>query len=68
MVKEWGAQIPDAEIDAEFDAIDADDGGKILFDEFARWALGKALDLTEDDQEAGEGQEAAEHEFRPSKS
>ena len=59
MVKGWGVELKDDEIEAEFAKIDVDGGGKILFDEFARWALEKALDLPEDDQEAGEGQEAA---------
>ena len=33
----------------EFRSIDADGGGLILFEEFARWALSKQLDLPEDD-------------------
>lgn len=61
MVKGWGVEIKAEELDAEFAAIDADGGGQILFLEFAKWALVKALDLPEDDQAAGEGQEAADH-------
>ncbi len=46
-IEAWGLQVDDAE--AEFKAIDTNDGGKILFDEFASWALAKKLDLEEDD-------------------
>jgi hypothetical protein len=61
MVKSWGVELDPASFDEEFGRIDVDGGGKILFDEFAMWALEKALDLPEDDQAQGEGQEAAEH-------
>ena len=61
MVKSWGVELDPSKFEDEFKVIDVDGGGKILFDEFARWALEKALDLPEDDQAQGEGQEAAEH-------
>merc|ERR1711871_1927949 len=59
LLARWGVEIAPDRVVAEFDAIDADDGGKILFDEFAKWALLKALDLEEDDD--FDGAEAAEH-------
>ena len=43
----WGVKITDA--DATFAEIDTNGGGVILFDEFAHWALEKALDLEDDD-------------------
>ena len=47
-------------LDAEFAAIDTDGGGKILFDEFSKWAILKALDLPEDD-DFDDGGETAKH-------
>ena len=41
----WGIDVPEAEIEAEFAAIDTNGGGIILFDEFSDWALKKQLDL-----------------------
>ena len=43
----WGLKIDDYE--AEFAAIDSNGGGRLLFDEFADWALKKQLDLEDDD-------------------
>ena len=43
----WGVTVVDA--DAEFDSIDANGGGIVLFDEFCTWALVKGLDVEEDD-------------------
>ena len=34
--------------EAEFDAIDVNGGGEILFDEFVDWALSKELDIEDD--------------------
>ena len=58
MVKGWGVEVGDP--DAEFAAIDIDGGGKILFDEFAKWGILKALDLPEDD-DFDDGGETAKH-------
>ena len=41
MVSTWGVKLPSegfASLDDEFAAIDIDDGGKILFDEFSKCA------------------------------
>ena len=46
-IAEWGVVVADA--GAEFDSIDTNGGGSILFDEFCAWALAKELDLVEDD-------------------
>ncbi len=45
----WGVQLGEGQVEAEFAAIDSNGGGYILFDEFARWAISKALDLEDDD-------------------
>jgi Ca2+-binding EF-hand superfamily protein len=45
---EWGVEIKDPQ--AEFNTIDTNHGGQILFDEFAAYALRKGLDLLEDDE------------------
>ena len=45
----WGIDIPEGEVQAEFDSIDTNGGGVILFDEFSDWALKKQLDLEDDD-------------------
>lgn len=55
-LQKWG--LKDA-TDASkiFKEIDADGGGKVLFDEFAHWAIKQNLDLEDDDdaEQAGEG-------------
>ena len=38
----------------EFKKIDTNGGGKILFDEFCKWAISKNLDLEDDDDNIGE--------------
>ena len=43
----WVGAIEDP--DAEFDAIDSNDGGLVLFQEFCNWAISKSLDLEDDD-------------------
>ena len=40
---------PIADMAAEFDAIDKNGGGQILFDEFVDWATSKNLDIEDDD-------------------
>lgn len=47
LIESWGVKISDPR--KEFDNIDRDHGGKILFEEFSDWALKKNLDLVEDD-------------------
>ena len=59
MVKGWGVELPEESLPDEFASIDADGGGLILFQEFAKWALEKALDLPDDDD--FDGKEAAQH-------
>ena len=44
---QWVGPIDDLE--AEFDAIDVNGGGQILFNEFVDWATAKNLDIEEDD-------------------
>ncbi|KAK3251352.1 hypothetical protein CYMTET_39307 [Cymbomonas tetramitiformis] len=46
-IKSWGLDIADPE--AEFQIIDANGGGMVLFIEFADWAIKKNLDLEDDD-------------------
>ena len=49
-INAWGVAIEaGADADREFDAIDTNGGGSLLFDEFAAWALKRGLDLIEDD-------------------
>ena len=40
---------PIADMGAEFDTIDKNGGGQILFDEFVDWATSKNLDIEDDD-------------------
>ena len=47
LVERWVGPFDD--YDAEFDKIDANGGGQILFDEFAEWAIAKSLALEEDE-------------------
>ena len=47
--RDRGVQVGEGQVEAEFAAIDSNGGGYILFDEFARWAISKALDLEDDD-------------------
>lgn len=47
IIELWVGPITDAE--AEFNSIDTNGGGIILFDEFCDWALKKNLDLEDDD-------------------
>lgn len=44
---EWGVKISDPK--AEFEKIDTNHGGSILFDEFCHYAIAKELDLEDDD-------------------
>lgn len=46
--QKWGIKVENP--DAEFDTIDANKGGFILFDEFADWGLKKNLDLEDGDE------------------
>ena len=48
-------------MEAEFAKIDLNDGGVVLFDEFCKWAIGKSLDLEDDDDaDIGDTQEKME--------
>ena len=50
-VEKWiGETLEDME--AEFDSIDENGGGQILFREFVKWALDKNLDIEDDVDEA----------------
>ena len=53
MIQLWVGPIND--IEAEFAAIDGNDGGQILFDEFCKWSIKKNLDLEDDDDFEDEG-------------
>ena len=53
MVGTWGVVIPPERVEAEFASIDTNGGGFILFDEFSKWAISKALDLEGDDDAGG---------------
>jgi len=45
----WGITLDDPE--AEFNKIDSNDGGLILFAEFCKWAIAKHLDLDPEDDD-----------------
>jgi len=45
-MEKWVGKIHD--IEKEFNKIDANGGGCILFDEFCDWAITKGLDLEDD--------------------
>ena len=62
LIEKWtGEEIED--IEAEFDAIDTNGGGMILFQEFTNWAFSKNFDLEDDiDSQADEEEEEAEAE------
>merc|ERR1711894_275707 len=47
-VEAWVGPVDDME--TEFAKIDTNGGGQILFDEFCTWAIGKALDLDDDEE------------------
>lgn len=47
-IESWGVSIDDPE--ATFAGIDSNEGGQLLFDEFADWAIKKGLDLEDDDE------------------
>ena len=59
-VAKWGVKIADDQVEAEFASIDTNGGGFILFDEFSKWAISKALDLEEDDDFDGKEVEGLE--------
>ncbi len=46
-MKLWGINITDPE--KEFNSIDTNKGGVIMFDEFCKYAIKKGLDLEDDD-------------------
>lgn len=46
-LEKWGVKVSDAK--AEFDKIDTNKGGVVLFDEFCEYAIKKSLDLEDDD-------------------
>lgn len=54
----WGIHLSQDQAEAEFESIDTNGGGAILFDEFCHWAIQKNLDIEDDDDfedEAGIG-------------
>ena len=54
MIEVWVGPIKD--MDKEFDQIDTNGGGQILFGEFCRWAIKRGLDLEDDDDYDEDGQ------------
>ena len=54
LLAQWGVLIRPADADAEFRCIDGNDGGQVLFDEFAGWGLRRGLDQDEHDNVEGE--------------
>ena len=60
LIEKWtGEEIED--IEAEFDAIDTNGGGMILFQEVTNWAFSKNFDLEDDiDSQADEEEEEAD--------
>ena len=49
-------------MEAEFDAIDTNGGGMILFQEFTNWAFSKNFDLEDDIDSQADEDEAGEDE------
>ena len=49
VLQRWGVSLTEEEAKTEFQIIDDNGGGYILFDEFIVWALQKNLDLDDDD-------------------
>jgi len=47
MIEKWVGKLDDPV--AEFNKIDGNGGGQILFDEFCDWSVAKHLDLDDDD-------------------
>jgi Ca2+-binding EF-hand superfamily protein len=45
----WGVKLTEKQLQAAFKTVDTDGGGKILFREFADWAINQNLDLEDDD-------------------
>ena len=59
LIEKWtGEEIEDME--AEFDAIDTNGGGMILFQEFTNWAFSKNFDLEDDIDSQADEDEAGE--------
>ena len=60
VIEKWtGEEIEDME--AEFDGIDSNEGGMILFQEFCNWAFSKNFDLEDDiDIESEDAEEPEE--------
>jgi len=55
MLAQWGLQVNPAELPSVFDQIDTNNGGVILFTEFADWAIANKLDLGEEDNRPVQG-------------
>lgn len=49
-LKKWGVEFKDPKV--EFKKIDTNNGGVILFDEFAEYCILKSLDLTDDGEDS----------------
>ena len=52
MIEKWVSPLNDLE--EEFNSIDKNGGGIILFDEFCDWAINKSLDLEVDEDDINE--------------
>jgi len=50
-IAKWVKEVPE-DLEAEFEKIDENKGGQILFKEFIKWAIAKNLDLEDDVDEA----------------
>lgn len=63
-MKKWGVIIKDPK--AEFESIDANKGGSLLFDEFSHYCITKSLDLEDDDEDEDyeEGEEGLKKDGR----
>jgi len=61
----WMKEVPE-DLEAEFDKIDENSGGQILFKEFIKWAISKNLDLEDDVDEAPAEPAPKEEEPAPS--
>ena len=50
-LRKWGIELAPDQVVAEFEAVDIDHSGAVMFEEFICWALEKKLDLEDDDDD-----------------
>ena len=50
-LRKWGIELAPDQVVAEFEAVDINHSGAVMFEEFICWALEKKLDLEDDDDD-----------------